>query len=423
MKFLVVTVIYLLSGCGSFPAPHGETQVARSARLVADKTRLLMRRVSPNMVVGKVVHEGMVGGKIIPRNRKYLPIKELVATNTPTEWLFGRNKPHAVLQKIKLVARYASLEEARQHIEQRETFFHIFFTMRDSVGGDMELFSKLNPMYGGKDWSMRRNYGAIEPILAVDRLNVSVDTYFDLVQRPRFPEEDELQQIIAGVAGDKNLRENFLSDLLHAASIELAIEKGLLYHHIGDRGVRNVEINASLRQRLHDTYDQAARDVQLNRLRQSELKVQSWLRQGSTVNELLLQMQELAGGSEKLAALLNMQERHLRYCIRYGAREVKTITNIITKLHRLDSSDMIKSFADELDASLAMERAIDAGTVVPFGFQRNRIIPYRGYRNIETHAADTTPTPSWSSPRENTKPRRRRPLCCLRLRLRLNKST
>lgn len=138
--------------------------------------------------------------------------------------------------------------------------------------------------------------------------------------------------------------------------------------------MRNVEINTSLRQRLHKLYARAARDVQVAMLRQPELEVKRWLRRGSIVNELLLEMQELVGGRRELAALLDMEEPILQNGIRHGASKAKTITDIITKLRSSDGHQMLRPFAAELETSLAMEKAIDAGAVVPFELHRRQKI-------------------------------------------------
>lgn len=385
MKFLIVTVIYLLSGCGSPPAPHSEAQMARLTRQAVSQAKLLMRRTSPNKITGKFVEEGqdirnVVGGKIIPPSRGHMPVEELVTTSTPTEWFLQhtkKKKPYAVARSIAFNRMGASFEEANQHIKQRKTFFHIFFTMRDSVGGDMELFNKLN--LKSKLNKQSRKYEG-------NKLNIKVETYFDLMQRPRFLEPEELQQIITGVAANKDLKDVFLSDLLNAASIESAIKEGALDYHLGDRVVRNIEINASLRQRLHKLYAQAERDVQLKMLRQPELEVKWWLRRGSIVNELLLEMQEAVGGRKELAALLGMRELLVSKCMQRGAREEKTITAIITKIRNLDGRYMLKSFVDELETSLVMEKAIDAGAVAAFDMrhgQRIRLVDAETLRSLQ----------------------------------------
>lgn len=85
MKFLLVTVMYLFCGCGSPPAPHSEAQMMGWARQTVGQTRLVMRRVSPNKVIGKVISEGsegIAGGKIIPPSSKHMPVKELLSRTT-----------------------------------------------------------------------------------------------------------------------------------------------------------------------------------------------------------------------------------------------------------------------------------------------------------------------------------------------------
>ena len=353
MRFLLVAVMYLLCGCGSPLTLHGEAQKMRWARQAADQVSLVMHRVSPNKITGKVASEGMVGGNTISPSHRHRPVKELVLTTTPAEWLVTENKQHVALQKIGLIKRDVSLKEAYQHIKQHKTFLHIFFTMRDSVGGDMKLLYQLN---------------------ASGKSRIDAQTYFDLVQRLQFPNDEQLHQIIAGVATSKGLRKKFLVDLHYAANVEAAIEQGALYHQIGRRTVRNTEINTSLRQRLHKLRTQAERDIQLKMLQQPEMAVKHWLRRGSITNELLLEMQELVGGRKELAALLDMQEAILRSCMRRGANKEKAITNIITKLRSSDGHPMLKPFAAKLEASLAMEKAIDAGAVVLFGLHHQKIL-------------------------------------------------
>lgn len=132
-----------------------------------------------------------------------------------------KNKPHAEARKIRTIKMDVSLEEAYQHIKQRKTFFHIFFTMRDSVGGDMELFSKLNLKPQGKNWSGWRAHGAIFS----HKLGIKFDKYFDLVRQPRFPEPEELQQIIKGVEANKELKEALYPTCSTRQALSLRLRK------------------------------------------------------------------------------------------------------------------------------------------------------------------------------------------------------
>ena len=69
---------------------------------------------------------------------------------------------------------------------------------------------------------------------------------------------------------------------------------------------------------------------------------------------------------ESWLSLLGMREPLVRYIMRRGVQEEKNITAIVTKIRNLDAHYMLKSFANELETSLAMEKAIDAGAVASF---------------------------------------------------------
>ena len=270
--------------------------------------------------------------------RKHVPLKIQKhldhSIDSPKESLRAKLRE----REQKLMLGGASMTEARVHLAGGETFFHMLFTMREVAGGDASL-------------------------LAI--LNIDAQVYFDMLSELQLPSADQVHEILDAVDRSSKLHK-FHKEMMAVTDIEAAIEAGKIYHRIGQSLVTNSEVNASMLSRLARMRSSAERDVNLRTLGQPELQAKSWLKHGKMSGEVLQQMAEHGGGRAKLAERLGLSEAHFQSCIRGGNRRNADIERIIAFLHSLDDTDVLKPFAAQLEESLAMENAIDAGAVISY---------------------------------------------------------
>ena len=295
MKLLVFMTTWLLISCGDPTAYEAKGSEA-----------LLIRRVTKNKIIGRVVRGEM------PDKRLQSKLAQRV-THLRTEGI--------------------SMQEARQYLSERETFFHTFFAMRDSAGGDMRL---------------------------IEMLGIDVKVYFDLLQRLQLPAPEQLAKIISAVAKNDRLLP-FYNRLVYHVDMETAIDARKINFPLGNSTVNNPELAASMRRRLNRMRAGAEQENTLRTLAQPELLVQIWIRQGQTTSEILYNMAKNVGGITELARRLDISEPLLRSCIRSSVRNSCKIERILS---RTKSDASFKPFADKLERSAAMEQAIDAGAII-----------------------------------------------------------
>lgn len=279
---------------------------------------LVLRRVTKNKIVGKVV-------------RGEIPDKRL---------------QHKLAQRItRLKTEGISMQAAKKYLDKQETFFHAFFAMRDSAGSDVRL---------------------------IKMLGIDARVYFDMLQQLQLPATRQLAKIISVVAKNDRLLP-FYSRLTYHADIEGAIDAGKINYPLGDRITRNPELAELMQKRLNTMRARAERENTLRKLRQPELHVQIWMRHGQTTSKILQKMTKSVGGTAELASILNLSEARLRSCLRSIMRSSCKIERIISSVK---DNASLKSFADELEKSIAIEKAIDAGAI----FDRRAVGELRTHR-------------------------------------------
>ncbi len=306
MKFLILLTAWLGVSCG-----NQATYEVKGA--------LLILRATKEKVFGRVLRDGPAVPK---RDTVQLPVR-----NTPSKL------PQPA---IRFDHKGLSYREAGAYLDQRETFFHTFFTMRHIAGGDAQL---------------------------IKMLGIDAEAYFDLLQQLRLPETEQLTKLLGAVANNDRLR-LFFSQLRDRAVIEIEIDAGRINHKLGNRTIRNPEIVASMQKRLNATRRRAEQDITLQELWQPELQVLGWMRHGQTVSDVLREMAESFGGQAELAKRLRLSEPRLRNCMRSGLGDACNIESIIAQLRLAEDGDgLTKALIEKLEHSVAMEKAIDAGAI------------------------------------------------------------
>ena len=299
-KNLVLLSIGLLNGCYTDNVQHGLTK----------RPVILFQKVGEGRVLGRVL-----------RKKDLDALKEIT-------W------PQA--EEITLY------REAQEYLKKRETFFHVFFTMRDKVGGDAEL---------------------------INILGIDAQVYFNFVQQLMIPENRHLDAIYEAVLAHKELR-SFHPRLRRAANIESTIEAGNIYYRLERPGdiMVNDGISGNIRKSLHNIRTQAEQEAKAMLWGQSVLIVETWLKRNQTVSDIMQEIVATAGGSEALADKLQEKEALIGSCVRGGIHSHQDVVErIIAKLRALDDTDelkYLKYYADELENSVAMETAIDEGAII-----------------------------------------------------------
>ena len=331
MTFLFfTTTMYFLISCGIEPSVH---EVKGSG--------ILLRKIADKKYVGKIVD---IAGLALKDGEMFRPLKTSPLHHLPLrkEARLRKKSLQTMLRQREFIITSKGLQaiEARAYLNNRKTFFHTFFAMRDAAGDDTQL---------------------------IKMLNISTDTYFKLRNELQLPDKEQLHEILKVVMADFRLQ-RFHRDLKRTAKIERIIEEGKLYHKITNRIVRNSDINTSIKNKLLRIRRAAEQDVALQNLGQPELLVNSWLINGKTSSEILQEMAESIGNLAALSKKLDIHESLLSRCMRGISKCNAKIEEIVTELNNLDDSDALKPFAAKLERSLAIEKAIDAGAVMPIHF-------------------------------------------------------
>lgn len=308
VKLLVFMTTWLLVSCGDPTAYEAKSSGA-----------LLLRRVAKNKIIGEVV-------------RGEMPDKRL---------------QHKLAQRVsRLSAEGISVQAARKYLNKRETFFHTFFVMRDTAGGDMRL---------------------------IEMLGIDAKVYFDMLQRLQLPAPKQLAKIISAVMKNDRLLP-FYNRLIYHADIESAIDAGKINYQFENRIVNHPNLAALMLNRLSRMRAGAEQENTLRTLAQPELLAQIWMRRGQTTGEILQKMAKSVGGTGELAKILDLSEPHLRSCIRSSMGNSCQIEHILSRTK--DDASLNSFFADKLEQSIAMEQAIDAGAI----FDRRAVGEIRPYR-------------------------------------------
>ena len=331
MTFLFFTMtMYFLISCGTEPSVH---EVKGSG--------LLLRRGVGNNYIGKVVN---IAGLVLKDGEMFRPLNPSPPRRLPLDKEARmREKPSQMsIRRREFIIKSKGLQtmEAHAYLNDRKTFFHTFFAMRDVAGDDTQL---------------------------IKMLNINTDTYFKLRNELQLPDKEQLQEILNAVAADFRLQK-FYHDLKKTARIENTIEEGKLYHKIANRLVSNSDINVRIKKSLLRIRYAAEQDVVLQNLGQPEVLVNSWLRNGKTSSEILREMAESIGNLAALSKKLSINKALLSRCMRGISNCNAKIEEIVTDLHNLDDSDALKPFMAKLERSLAIEKAIDADAVVSIHF-------------------------------------------------------
>lgn len=268
---------------------------------------------------------------------------DFTTDQTPTTRQHELQMPDEVLSES---GKGLNVAEARAYLRERQTFFHMLFTIREKVGGDVQL---------------------------IDMLGFDSQIYFNFMQQRLIPDSGQLRAIFKVVYAHKEFRPLYFK-LQRAANIERTIEAGNIHYGLGQQP-QNMAISpdaSAMRRNLHKIREQAEQETKIMLWKQSELVVHGWLSQNQTISDTMQEMVTTAGGKAVLAAKLKESEALIGSCVRSGIRHRQVIERIINKLRHLDDTDRLKPFADQLEKSIAMEIAIDAGAITETSILKRR---------------------------------------------------